>query len=102
MPQLATAREAIGRALAARWREVEHPKDLNPVAVVIRHQTERDEDNTWETWVDALLAGAAGPRPCGTTLLPLPPGVQAISSVADGALDCTVRYELYGADGPQK
>ncbi|MCC7140230.1 MAG: hypothetical protein IT460_17555 [Planctomycetes bacterium] len=67
-------------------------------AVVVRHRPQRDEDNTWATWISALTGGSVWSReawgPEGSPLAGWSP--MAIASVADPTLPCEVRYEVYG------
>jgi hypothetical protein len=67
-------------------------------ALVIRHRPQRDEDNTWATWVSALTGGSDWSRAAwpssGSPFSGWSP--MAIASVADSSLPCEVRYEVYG------
>jgi hypothetical protein len=95
--KIVQAREQYGRALAHAWRQqATTTSSASLGALVIRHRPGRDEDNTWETWVGALLGtsnwcttswGGPGPLPGWRP--------RAIASLTDAALDCAVRYELY-------
>lgn len=67
-------------------------------SLVVRHRPQRDEDNTWATWVSALTGGSAWSKEAwGTSPSPFFGwSPSAIASVADRSLPCEVRYELYG------
>lgn len=66
-------------------------------ALVVRHRPQRDEDNTWATWISALTGGGAWSR----ALWPSPGSPfsgwspMAVASIADANLPCQVRYEIY-------
>jgi hypothetical protein len=95
--KLDRARRRYGQDLARAWHRCGKPSDIAALgALVIRHRPGRDEDNTWETRIGALLGSSGwsadawgGPSP----LHGWQP--QAIASVAEATLDCAVRYELY-------
>jgi hypothetical protein len=68
-----------------------------PAALVVRHLPERDEDNTWATWIAAVCGIRTGGLDHWTAGAPLSgwtPG--AIASAADPTLATPVRYEVWG------
>jgi hypothetical protein len=95
----ATARVRFGEALVASWRRAELAVDVgHAAALVVRHRPGRDEDNTWETWIGALIGTSRWSAPLWG---PDPPLARwkprAIASVADPDLPAAVRYEVWGA-----
>lgn len=67
-------------------------------SLIIRHRPQRDEDNTWATWVSALSGASPWSRaawgPAASPFAGWAP--MAVASVADASLECEVRYEVYG------
>jgi hypothetical protein len=67
-----------------------------PSAVVIRHRPQRDADNTWHTWINAICGtGGTGQQhwAAGAPLAGWRP--TAIASVLDTRIDIPVLYELW-------
>jgi hypothetical protein len=84
--RLKVARAAFGQATAAAWGD--HPAvdaRLTP-AILIRHASGRDEDNTWEGWLAAIVP-FLGRKPT------------AVASIVDPALACGVVFEVLGSSG---
>jgi hypothetical protein len=98
-PRFEAAREAF---LGDLIRRCDHGsvKACAPKArcLVIRHRPQRDEDNTWATWVSALTGGGAWSKALwqspGSPFSGWAP--MAVASLADPGLPCEVRYEVYG------
>lgn len=96
------AKIAAGRiafAAAVQRAFATHPGllDESPIALVVRHHPERDEDNTWATWI----AAACGTRRSTTAhwahaapLMGWAP--RAVASIADPSLATPVVYEVWG------
>ncbi len=83
---------------AAEVREAFASKSLpdRPKALVIRHWPQRDEDNTWATWVAAACGVRRGPRGHWAANAPLADWAPtSIASVADPSLDTPVVYEIW-------
>ena len=59
--RIADARQAFGAAVRAAFIAHTELPTPRPSALVIRHHPQRDEDNTWSTWV-AAVCGARGQR----------------------------------------
>lgn len=107
----ASERQRIARKQIAYARGVVEAWSARPrgalsreraVGVVIRHRPGRDEDNTWETWLAALTGSARWSREAWPAAAPLASAqITSVASVADPALRCEVRYELYDA-GPAR
>ena len=94
--KIAATRIAFGAAVADAFSA--HPAliDSSPVALVVRHRPQRDEDNTWATWVAAACgARSQGHRhwASGAPLQGWRP--MSIASVADPALEVPVAYEIW-------
>jgi hypothetical protein len=97
--RLVTPRRAYVADLVARCDRrgaegcVQHAR-----ALVVRHRPQRDEDNTWATWISALTGGSAWSKEAwGSSPSPFSGWwPRAIASVADSSLPCEVRYEVYG------
>jgi hypothetical protein len=98
------ARIAFGLAVrtAFAWHP-EVPRPPNPSALVVRHWPQRDEDNTWATWI-AAVCGIRGLAPehwaAGAPLAGWVPA--AVASIADRDLDTPVVYEIYGCFRPDR
>ncbi len=80
------------RRLQTRWRNL----ILVHLALVVRHQPQRDEDNTWATWIAAIC----GVRTQGVSHwsrgAPLAGWSPiAVASIAEPRLHCPVVYELW-------
>jgi hypothetical protein len=93
---IAERRSTFAAALAAAWADSAAPASLEPdMTLIVRHQPQRDEDNTWRTWLGAL-AGAPWSAPRWPAIAP---GARwtprAFASIADPSLNTPVRYELY-------
>jgi hypothetical protein len=73
-----------------------NPRDLLEAALVVRHHPQRDEDNTWSTWIQALCGIQRGSEhwSMGAPLTGWIPS--AIASVADSTMDSPVAYEIWG------
>lgn len=95
--RITAGRLAFGAAVRAAFTQHSPPSAAEFSAVVVRHHPQRDEDNTWQTWITAICGTAssranthwadqaplAGWRPT------------AITSIADTTIDTPVRYELW-------
>ena len=85
--------EAVARAVATTGVSAVPPADG---CLVIRHHPQRDEDNTWATWIAGLVGRSAWSRPAWPNGSPFQPWAPlAIASVAEPSLPCPVRYEIY-------
>jgi hypothetical protein len=97
---IAQQRLDFGRAVVRAWQTCGVPGvGAHASALVIRHRPGRDEDNTWETWIAAIL-GSSRDVSWTKKLWPQRPPLagwapQAIASFADPDLPCQVRYEVY-------
>lgn len=95
------AKIATGRAAfaAAVQRAFANPRSLlhrRPAALVVRHRPQRDEDNTWATWIAAVCGpGRQGPThwAYGAPLAGWVP--TAVASTADPTLETPVLYEVW-------
>lgn len=68
----------------------------SPAALVVRHQPQRDEDNTWATWIAAacgVRSRSAGHWSHEAPLVGWAP--TAVASIADPSLETHVRYEVW-------
>jgi hypothetical protein len=93
------ARQAVradfARAVSAAWTEIPPEAMTSASCLVVRHGPQRDEDNTWATWVGVLTRGGSwrdsrAPSPMEPTWRP-----RAIASVCATELTGRVRYEFY-------
>ncbi|MBA3420286.1 MAG: hypothetical protein H0U12_00015 [Thermoleophilaceae bacterium] len=94
--KIAHGRAAFAAAVKHAFRNYGDLRDYRPTALVIRHRTQRDEDNTWATW----LAAVCGVRGQGATHwahgAPLAGwSPMAVASVADAGLETPVVYEIW-------
>jgi hypothetical protein len=70
--------------------------DVVPAALLVRHQPQRDEDNTWATWVAAVCGASGQTRQHWAHGAPLAGWTPAaVASLADPALHTPVVYELW-------
>jgi len=95
--RIAVDRIAYGRAVREAFASYAGLMNRRPAALVVRHRPQRDEDNTWATWI----AGACGVRSrhgehwaAEAPLTGWAP--TSIASLADATLDAPVRYEIWG------
>jgi len=102
------AKIATGRAAfaAAVQRAFANPRSLlhrRPAALVVRHRPQRDEDNTWATWIAAVCGpGRQGPThwAYGAPLAGWVP--TAVVSTADPTLETPVLYEVWSGPAGRK
>jgi hypothetical protein len=65
-------------------------------AVVIRHRRQRDADNTWHTWINALCGASRTDHDHWAAYAPLAGcRLPAVASVLDPSVDTPVLYELW-------
>jgi hypothetical protein len=67
----------------------------------MRHRPQRDADNTWRTWINAMCSGGGTDQEhwaAGAPLAGWRPA--AIASVLDTCIDTLVLYELRHSVGP--
>ena len=95
--RIAAARLAFGQAVRTAFTQHSLARVSEVGAVVVRHHPQRDEDNTWQTWITAIC-GAASPGARhwadGAPLAGWRP--TAVASIADTTISSPVRYELWG------
>lgn len=97
--RITAGRISFGEAVRAAFTQHSLPGAAQFRAVVIRHHPhQRDEDNTWQTWL-AAICGTAGSRrdhtwSAGAPLAGWRP--TAIASIADTTIDSPVVYQLWG------
>lgn len=95
--RIAAARRAFGAAARAAFAQHSLPDMAEISAVVVRHHAQRDEDNTWHTWMAAICG--VSPRtsvPHWADRAPLAGWrPTAIASIADTTINSPVRYELW-------
>jgi hypothetical protein len=96
--KIAASRVAFGRAVREAFAQHQPLSPLPFGAVVVRHHPQRDEDNTWQTWIIALCGAAQRSRPDhwsdSAPLAGWRP--QAVASLADSRINTPVCYELWG------
>lgn len=95
-PTIASARiafaSAVREAFSAYGNLTRHP----PLALVVRHHPQRDEDNTWATWIAAVCGTQRQTPGHWAAEAPLAGWHPAsIASVADPALSSPVVYEVW-------
>lgn len=94
--KIAMGRAAFAAAVKRSLAPLKGLTDKTPAALVIRHRPQRDEDNTWATWI-AAVCGARDQREThwayGAPLAGWAP--TAIASVADRELESPVVIELW-------
>jgi hypothetical protein len=95
---IAAARQAFAEALQAAFARHDLPDIAKIRSVVVRHHPQRDEDNTWHTWITAICGSASNTGAQhwahGAPLAGWRP--TAIASIADTTINSPVRYELWG------
>ena len=95
------AKIATGRAAfaAAVQRAFAHPPSVlhrRPAALVVRHRLQRDEDNTWATWIAAVCGAGRQSSSHWAHGAPLAGWVPtAVASTADPTLGTPVLYEVW-------
>ncbi len=72
------------------------PVSCSPLALVIRHRPERDEDNTWMNWIAALVQPRYQRHRTWPMLYPVGWNPPSVATIADADLTVPTRYELYG------
>ena len=96
--RIAAARLAFGQAVRIAFTRHTVPRVPEVGAVVVRHHPQRDEDNTWHTWITAICRASSSPGARhwadGAPLAGWRP--TAIASIADTTISSPVRYELWG------
>jgi hypothetical protein len=94
----AAARLAFGQAVRIAFTRHTLPRVPEVGAVAVRHHPQRDEDNTWHTWITAICGASSSPGARhwadGAPLAGWRP--TAITSIADTTINSPVRYELWG------
>jgi hypothetical protein len=96
---IAEARIGFGRAVRAAFAALGPLPPHTPAALVVRHRAQRDEDNTWATWI-AAVCGARG-QGADHWAAPSPLAgwaPTAVASVTDERLTTPVVYELWGSN----
>jgi hypothetical protein len=96
-----TARGKYAASLRDSWRDALVPPQVAKCThLVVRHSPQRDEDNTWATWIGALRTSVAWSR---LAWLPAVPPLATewratgVASVCDRSLRDGVRYDFYAA-----
>jgi hypothetical protein len=88
-------RRAFAEAVLGRWPK-ESPNDLTDAScLMVRHGPQRDEDNTWATWIGVLTRGGSWAIPISASPMSRTWQPRAVASVADPALDGRVVFEFY-------
>ena len=95
--RIAAARHAFGEATRSAFAQHSLPDMAGIGAVVVRHHPQRDEDNTWHTWMTAICGVAGGTGvPHWADQAPLAGWrPTAIASIADTTINSPIRYELW-------
>jgi hypothetical protein len=96
--RIAADQRAFGQAVRIAFSQHLLGRVAKAGAVVVRHHPQRDEDNTWQTWITAIC-GSVGHRdaPHWADTAPLAGWrPTAIASIADTNIDTPVIYELWG------
>jgi hypothetical protein len=96
--KILAARLQYGEAVRVGFAQHTALPIQHPDAVVIRHRPQRDADNTWRTWINAICAPHridAGHWAVGAPLAGWRP--TAVASVADVSIDTPVIYELWSS-----
>jgi hypothetical protein len=97
-PKIAAARVAFARAVSAAFALEPELRQHSPAALVVRHLPQRDEDNTWATWVAAVCGVRARDKEHWAAGAPLTGWApRSIASLSDHSLASPVVYELWGA-----
>jgi hypothetical protein len=96
-----TARGKYVASLRDSWPQSRLPAQVAKCThLVVRHGPQRDEDNTWATWIGALRRSVAWSR---LAWLPAVPPLATewratgIASICDRTLSGGVRYDFYSA-----
>lgn len=88
------ARVRYGQAVRTAFAAA--PLPSSPKAVVIRHHPQRDEDNTWATWIAALCGVRRAPNRHWAAHAPLAGwSPTSVASLADTSLATPVVYEIW-------
>ena len=93
--RIINARLQFGKAVRKSFTRHATPLRERPGAVVIRHRPQRDADNTWRTWINAMCSAGGTDQEhwaAGAPLAGWRPA--AIASVLDTCIDSPVFYEL--------
>lgn len=94
---ISDSRTNYGRAVRAAFRCHAPVLPRQPGAVVIRHHPQRDEDNTWETWLAAILGPRADDQDHWAAGAPLSGWKPtSVASLADSQASANVTYQLWG------
>jgi hypothetical protein len=89
------AREAFAAALVSAWPRAAAVDLVDATALVVRHQPDRDEDNTWSHWLGAVTGRPAWSQKYWGSAPPLAAWrPRAMASVSDPALPCATRIEV--------
>jgi hypothetical protein len=95
--RIAADRLLYGRAVREAFASCRVTDDRQPTALVVRHRPQRDEDNTWNTWVGAVCGVRVSRGEHWTAGAPLTGWVPtAVASLADTSLPEPITYELRG------
>ena len=94
--KIVNERNAYGEAVRDAFSGRKLPGDSGFAALVVRHRPQRDEDNTWATWMGALCGVRGDSELHWTAGAPLSGWApQSVASVADDTLVAPVVYELW-------
>lgn len=94
--RISAARLLYGKAVREGFVRHAAPLRERPSAVVIRHWSRRDADNTWRTWIHAICGASATDQEHWAANAPLAGWrPAAIASLLDTGIDTPVLYELW-------
>jgi hypothetical protein len=88
-------RRGFAEALYTGWPKAGSAGLADASCLIIRHGPQRDEDNTWATWVGVLTRGGAWLEPVVPSALAQTWRPTAIASIADPQLAGRVVFEFY-------
>jgi hypothetical protein len=92
---------SVGKAVWESFTRHAAPFRERPGAVVMRHRPQRDADNTWRTWINAMCSAGGTDQEHWAARAPLAGWrPAAIASVLDTCIDTLVLYELWHSVGP--
>lgn len=95
------AEEAVRKTLRNQFAHAvitglgrERPELAAATALIVSHGPQRDEDNTWATWIGALTRGGSWLEPARSSALPASWRPTAIASLSERSLGARVRYDF--------